>query len=386
MWEQEKLPLTIEAAPPAVISDGDFNVWAREQRVFVSSVMTEFAEERAALAASIRALGATPVLFEQFGGRDADPEAAYLEEVRGSDIYVGVLGRRYGRPAVKGFSATHAEYLEAESAGLRISAWAAAVADREGHEQSFLTEIQTFHTTGNFASTEELVDGVAGRLREIAATDVSPWVKYDGAIFRARRIRRATGEIVIEAELRNADVLRLLRDKADDRRGRQEHLLVAGDVVRRAVLAEVAEESTSSVRTTVLLTFRDQGEPQPDSMSEISYSQGGKTWSPGEVTEAAVRQALTGIQEGPDGVWGAIADPFEQLRGAGIGEESIRPVARLLLVEALVGSGRAEGIIAFRLGPRRANGQRALDLRWRERRRYQNVDPEERGIRGDIEL
>lgn len=386
MWEQEKLPLTIEAAPPAAISDEDFEAWARGQRIFVSSVMTEFAEERAALAASIRALGATPVLFEQFGGREADPEAAYLEEVRGSDVYVGLLGRRYGRPAVKGFSATHAEYLEAEHAGLRISAWAAAVDDREGHEQSFLTEIQTFHTTGNFASTEQLVDGVGGRLREIAAADISPWVKYDGAIFRARRIRRTTGEIVIETELRTADVLRLLRDKADGSRGRQEHLLVAPDVVRRAVLAEVAEESTSSARTTVLLTFRDQGEPQPDPMSEISYSQGGKTWSAGELTEAAVRRALTGIQEGPDGGWGAIDDPFEPLRGAGIGEESIRPVARLLLVEALVGSGRAEGTIAFRLGPHRPSGQRALELRWRERRRYQNVEPDERAVRGDIDL
>lgn len=386
MWEQERSPLTIEAAPPAAISDDDFEAWAGGQRIFVSSVMTEFGEERAALAASIRALGATPVLFEQFGGRDADPEAAYLEEVRGSDVYVGLLRRRYGRPAVKGYSATHAEYLEAEQVGLRISAWAAAVDDREGHEQSFLTEIQTFHTTGTFASTGDLVDGVAGRLREIAAADISPWVKYDGAIFRARRIRRTPGQIETEAELRNADVLRLLRDKADDPRGRQEHLPVAGEVVRRAVLAEVAEESTSTARTTVLLTFRDQGEPQPDSMSEVSFSQGGKTWSPGEVTEAAVRRALTGIREGPDDVWGAIADPFEQLRGAGIGEESIRPIARLLLVEALVGSGRAEGIIAFRLGPRRPNGQRALELRWRERRRYQNVDPDERAVRGDVNL
>jgi hypothetical protein len=33
-----------------------------------------------------------------------------------------------------------------------------------------------------------------------------------------------------------------------------------------------------------------------------------------------------------------------------------------------------------------ADGQRALDLRWRERRRYQNVDPDEHGLRGDIDL
>jgi hypothetical protein len=330
--------LTIETGPSDAISDNDVEGWARDQRVFVSSVMAEFREERAALALSIRAIGATPVLFEQFGGRDADPEAAYLEEVRRSNIYVGLLGKLYGRPVLKGFSATHTEFLEAEHVGLRISAWAEEVDDRERHEQSFLTEIQTFHTTGNFASTEQLVEGVGGRLRDIAATDISPWVKYDGAVFRGRRIRRIKGEVLIEADIRNADVLRLLRDRSDGPRSGQEHLLVAGDVVRGAVLAEVSEESTSSVRTKLLLTFRDQGEPQPDPMSEVSYSEGGKTWSAGELTEVAVKRALTGIREGPDASWGAIADPFEQLRGAGIGEESIRSVARLLLVESLVGS------------------------------------------------
>lgn len=386
MWNQEQPTLTIDASTLGSTPEDDLEIWARDQRVFVSSVMSEFPEERAALASAIRALGATPVLFEEFGGRDADPEAAYLEEVRSSDIYIGLLGRLYGRPIAGGFSATHAEYLEAEQTGLRISAWANAVDDREGHEQSFLIEIQTFHTTGNFSSTEQLVDGVSRRLREIGATDVSPWVKYDGVVFRSRRIRRGRREIQVEASLRNADVVRSLRGLAAGPFGGQELLLVAGDSVRRAVLAEVAEESTSSARTTLMLTFRDQGEPQPAPMSEVSFSEGGKTWSPGELTEAAVRRVLTGGEGGPDSYWGVIDDPFEKVRGSGIGEESIRPIARLLLTEALVGSGRAERILAFRLGPRRPTGQRSLYLRWRERRRYQNVDPEEREVRGDIEL
>ena len=59
--------------------------------------MTELAEERRAVAAGIRAVGLRAVMFEEFGGRDADPEAAYLSEVQGSDIYVGILGQRYGK-------------------------------------------------------------------------------------------------------------------------------------------------------------------------------------------------------------------------------------------------------------------------------------------------
>jgi hypothetical protein len=89
--------------------------WAREKRVFISSVMAEFVAERQAVAAGVRGVGLRAVLFEEFGGRDADPEEAYLAEVEGSDIYIGILGRRYGKPLKTRFSATHAEYLKARS-------------------------------------------------------------------------------------------------------------------------------------------------------------------------------------------------------------------------------------------------------------------------------
>jgi hypothetical protein len=41
-----------------------------------SSVMAELAEERQAIAAGVRGVGLRAVLFEEFGGRDADPEEA----------------------------------------------------------------------------------------------------------------------------------------------------------------------------------------------------------------------------------------------------------------------------------------------------------------------
>jgi hypothetical protein len=55
------------------------------------SVMTELPDERRAAAEAVRAVGGTPVMFEQFGGRDADPEDAYLAEVETSDIVERVL-------------------------------------------------------------------------------------------------------------------------------------------------------------------------------------------------------------------------------------------------------------------------------------------------------
>ena len=95
--------------------------WAREKRAFISSVMAELVAERQAAAAGVRTVGLRAVMFEEFGGRDADPEEAYLAEVEGSDIYIGILGRRYGKPLKSRFSATHAEYIHAEKHALRMA-------------------------------------------------------------------------------------------------------------------------------------------------------------------------------------------------------------------------------------------------------------------------
>src|SRR5260370_37577766 len=111
--------------------------WARENRAFISSVMAELAAERRAAAAGVRATGLRAVMFEEFGGRDADPEEAYLAEVEGSDIYIGILGGRYGKPLKSRFSATHAEYLHAEKHALRMALRTASAPDRDGHERAF---------------------------------------------------------------------------------------------------------------------------------------------------------------------------------------------------------------------------------------------------------
>jgi hypothetical protein len=115
-------PLLIDRAAAAELPSAEaVREWAREKRAFISSVMSELPEERQAVAAGIRAVGLRVVMFEEFGGRDADPEEAYLAEVEGSDIYIGILGRRYGKPLKSRYSATHAEYLHAEKHALRMA-------------------------------------------------------------------------------------------------------------------------------------------------------------------------------------------------------------------------------------------------------------------------
>jgi predicted ATPase len=64
-------------------------------RVFVSSTLTELADERAAVARAITALRLTPVLFE-LGARPHPPRELYRAYLTQSDIFIGLYWQRYG--------------------------------------------------------------------------------------------------------------------------------------------------------------------------------------------------------------------------------------------------------------------------------------------------
>src|SRR5262249_2251178 len=64
-------------------------------RVFVSSTLTELADERAAVARAISALQLTPVLFE-LGARPHPPQELYRAYLAQSDIFIGLYRQRYG--------------------------------------------------------------------------------------------------------------------------------------------------------------------------------------------------------------------------------------------------------------------------------------------------
>lgn len=124
------------------------------------------------------------MLFEDLGGRDDDAQTAYLEGVARSDIYLGLVADRYGTMLPTGRSPTHEEYWEARRLGLSIAVWVAADGSgRQGDARDFISEVQTFHTTGMWETTDPLVASVEARLRELAAESESPWIKLgDGEV------------------------------------------------------------------------------------------------------------------------------------------------------------------------------------------------------------
>jgi hypothetical protein len=379
-------PLLIDRAAAAELpSNAAVSEWAREKRAFISSVMADLAEERQAVAAAVRSVGLRAVLFEEFGGRDADPEEAYLAEVEGADIYIGILGRRYGKPLKTRFSATHAEYLHAEQHALRIAVWTSAAADREGHEQSFLDEVRTFHVVPEFRTIADLQRQVEERIRAIAAEDLAPWCKLGNTVFRAMEVEDRGEAINVTARVKDNSVAQALEAARGDRwnRGSKAQFMWSG----RSKYVKVAgvHVTTTTARSRMFRLELETEEAPQDHLLEFSI--GGMT--PADLTESALRTVLFGEPNPLSGQHMGFAteidDPLRPLRQSPVSEEIVRPLSELLLTDLLVGSGRARSIRAFRLGVA-IRGRRSLALAWETPSRFSNEPVTVRNISGEVHI
>lgn len=380
----ESEPLIIDRAAAAEIPSADaVREWARDKRSFISSVMAELPAERKAAAAAVRAVGARPVMFEEFGGRDADPEDAYLSEVETSDVYIGILARRYGKPLPSRFSATHSEYLHAEKSGLRIATWAAKVGDREGHEQSFLDEIRTFHVVPEFGSPEVLQEQIEERLRTIAAEDLAPWCKLGSVVFRATEVADSGAEVMVMARVRSDEVAHALEALRGERGSRGHDARFTWASRSRYVRVLAVESTTTSARSRTLRLRLEVVEAPRDYNLEVSFGK----FTPDDLTEAALRTALFGtpnpLADQHMNFFAEIPDPLGALREARVSDEVVRPLTELMIVDALVGSDRATRLTEFNLGVA-ARGARPLLISWEPPRRHASERPQIRTIKGDV--
>jgi hypothetical protein len=383
--DQAESLLIDRAAAAELPSPESVREWAHEKRAFISSVMGELAPERQAVAAGIRSVGLRPVLFEEFGGRDADPEGAYLAEVAGSDIYVGILGRRYGKPLKTRFSATHEEYLHAAKHALRMAIWTSPATDREGHEQAFLDEVRTFHVVPEFRSVDDLQRQVGERMRAIAAEDLAPWCKLGNVVFRSIEVDDRGETLNVKARVRDDAVARTLEEARGDKwnRGIKARFTWSG----RSKFVKVAgvQVKTTAARSRMFSLELEVGEAPQDHFLEMSF--GNK--SPADLTEIGLRTALFGDPNplSDQHMWSPVEldDPLKPLREDPVSEEIIRPLAELLVTDALVGTGRARAIREFRLGvPIR--GYRKLTLSWEPPNRYSNEPAATRSITGEVRI
>ena len=285
---KNELLIIDRAAAAEIPSEQAVREWAHGRRGFISSVMAELQPERKAAATAIRNIGAAPIMFETFGGRDADPEDAYLGEVETADVYIGIVGRKYGRPLKTRYSATHTEYQHAERTGLRIAVWCMDTSDREGHEESFLSEVRTFHVVPAFSSPADLGVQIEERLRAIAAEDLAPWCKLGNVVFRASEVTDGGHQIQITARVRSDEVAHALEALRGERgfRGDDARFTWAGR--SRFVGVESLKATTTTSRSRLFqLTLEAREEPR-DSVVEMSIN--GR--SSAEIAEITLRVAL----------------------------------------------------------------------------------------------
>jgi len=327
--------------------------------------MGDLGRERRAVADAIHAAGAQPIWFEAFGGRDDDAQAAYLAEVATSGIFLGILSRTYGRILPSRLSPTHEEYREAERLGLRISVWVNAKEDFQGNQGPFVEEIRLFHTPGRYTDPADLAQGVTVRLREIAAEELSPWVKLGDAIFRAHTVNDDGRVVTVSASVHNSEVVDVLeRLRPTGWAGKRSTRLTYSGRSLAVRVVGVSSRTAASRRTGIEVTLERAPEEEPNGIS-MSFSLDKVTYSGDDMTEIGLRRSLFG-ESAPSGLLslgGFSGDPLADLPADGLPVELQRATIGLLITEALVGSRRASRVNSLRVSPPGPNGRR-LVLNW----------------------
>ena len=146
-----------------------------KQHIFISSVQSEFSEERKKLAEYIRqdALLSRyfePFLFEELPAQDVSAATAYLDQATKSEVYLLLVGERYGFQDEEGISPTEREYNAASSSHAYRIAFFKSVSEREDKEKTFKQKIDRDVIRNAFNSYEELQSGVYASLVEYMTT------------------------------------------------------------------------------------------------------------------------------------------------------------------------------------------------------------------------
>lgn len=373
-------PLLIDLKSAALpLANDRLQEWGAGRQVFVSSLITDLPTERAAVRTAIEAIGAYPVMFEDLGGQDITANEAYLAGVHRSDLYVGIFTERYGVRLPSGYSATEAEFREAETIGARIAIFIRGYGgpDMDGAQRDLIGGSQNLYTTSSFSTADDLQRRVAQRLREIATEDLTPWVRVGRVIVRARELITDGSTTRVVAEVRSTAVhaeLVQYRDRLAS------SLPFVSPTEAKSVQLTALNSSTVSTQTHIeRITLREQGQqssPMRMNMNGIGAD---------EYARRGLSDVLFGTSELKGIRFGtADTDPLALIRGQQIDDAVLRPVIRLLLGAYLFENGHARTVDAFHLGPAR-HGTRHLKLQWSPPNPYSNTpDPLPILLEGDL--
>jgi len=163
--------LGVYGAPPDIRSlttKFDAGV-TRTMKVFVSSLIGGFKQERAAAKRAIITLRHQAIMAEDFGAQPNSPQVACLRGLREADLVVLVLGASYGATQPSGLSATHEEYREARNSK-PVVAFVQEGVERDSAQSDFVTEVQAWEGglfRGGFETPEQLGDLVTRAIYDV---------------------------------------------------------------------------------------------------------------------------------------------------------------------------------------------------------------------------
>lgn len=295
------LILEDRSAPPRV-SEDDFNYWLSNTRVFISSTMDdEMSPIRDAVRRWSLERGAIPVMWEELVPRDQDSVTSYLSGVDQSDMFVLLLGHRYGVSDSTGFSPVHIEANRAKEIGIpRLAFQSSSVrdAERDGRLVDWVRSLYAEISIARFDSNDDLRRLIELRLRELAATSTTIWIKLDRFIFPGS-IWHGDGDggrsFRIDAVLRNP----VLRREVESIGRRSSSLRLTWGATSH-IVQDVRSETMSTSRSSDSIRLTGSfvslwNEPRAFMPGGMTIMQGSRAFTPADQAEIWLRAEIIGI-------------------------------------------------------------------------------------------
>ena len=144
-------------------------------KVFISSVIRDFEQFRGAARDAVIKAGMQPVMAEDpvlFPAQSLSPQTVCLRGIDESNVFVLILGHRYGDLTESGLSAVEVEYWHARFNEKETKVFVHSV-DREAEQEEFLTHISNWesgHFQNPFNSPEDLKSKIIQALSEVSTS------------------------------------------------------------------------------------------------------------------------------------------------------------------------------------------------------------------------
>jgi hypothetical protein len=237
-------------------------------------------------------------MWEEITPQDERPQPAFLEGVNQSNVFVLLLGARYGIADASGYSPTNQEANQAKVRGiprLLFDREGLDPNDRDGRLIDWLKTLYVEVSTGKFTDGNDLVRKLERRLRELVSQQETTWLKL-GPIVVPGAVRQLTisgdTEFIITARVTDPAVQRVLSDLGDNRSDIIPDRLSWGTRTYPVSIERVASNPISASTQEFVITCRLRegraDSPMNFSSDDIDPSEQARIWS---------RRALFGEDE-----------------------------------------------------------------------------------------